>query len=279
MSDYLSSLFSVAGKTALVTGGAGGIGRMISTALVLAGARVLIASRKGDACAAVAARLNADAEAAGSAGRAEGFAGDVATEEGVLALAAEVRARVGGRLDILVNNAGRSWGSPIETFPYRAWSDVFALNLFGLFTLTRELLPELTASAELEDPARVINLGSVMGTAPIGRNTYSYATSKAAVHHLTRILAQEFARRPITVNALAPGPFPSRMTAFAIGTEEGQSRVGQAVPMGRVGLPSDVAGTILYLCGRGGSYTTGAVIPIDGGISVDAVEDLFEEAE
>jgi NAD(P)-dependent dehydrogenase (short-subunit alcohol dehydrogenase family) len=269
--DYLSSLFSVAGKTALVTGGSTGIGRMCAEALVQAGARVLIASRKGQACEAVAAELNA----LGAPGGCEGFAGDVGTEAGVAALAAEVKSRVGGSLGILVNNAGKTWGEPLETFPWKAWDGVFSVNVAGLFTLTRELLPELTAAASLDDPARVVNLGSVMGSAPLGHGPYSYAASKAAVHHLTRILARELADRPITVNAFAPGPFQSRMMAFATQDEAVRAKTASTVPMGRIGRPSDIAGALLFLCGRGGAYTTGAILPLDGGVSVDSGHRLF----
>jgi NAD(P)-dependent dehydrogenase (short-subunit alcohol dehydrogenase family) len=271
--DYLSSLFSVAGKTALVTGGATGIGRMIAEALVRAGARVLIASRKGEACEAVARELNAlDAD-----GTAEGFAGDVATEAGVTALASEVKARA-SHLHILVNNAGKTWGEPLERFPHKAWESVFSVNVAGLFTLTQQLLPLLEAAAGDDDPARVVNLGSVMGAAPIGDNAYSYAASKAAVHHLTRILAKELASRRITVNAFAPGPFQSRMTAFATGDEHKRAQVAAGVPLGRIGRPDDIAGALLFLCGRGGAYTTGAVLPLDGGIGVETGHEIFGEA-
>jgi NAD(P)-dependent dehydrogenase (short-subunit alcohol dehydrogenase family) len=271
--DYLGSLFSVAGKTALVTGGATGIGRMIAEALVRAGAHVLIASRKGEACEAVARELNA----LDAGGMAEGFAGDVATEAGVKALASDVRART-PHLHILVNNAGKTWGEPLESFPHKAWDGVFSVNVAGLFTLTQQLLPLLEAAASDDDPARIVNLGSVMGAAPIGDNAYSYAASKAAVHHLTRILAMEFASRRITVNAFAPGPFQSRMTAFATGDEHKRAQVAASVPLGRIGRPDDIAGALLFLCGRGGAYTTGAVIPLDGGIGVEARHKIFGEA-
>lgn len=270
--SYIDELFSVAGKTALVTGAATGIGRMAATALVMAGARVFIASRKGAACAAVAEEINA----LGGPGSAEGFAGDVGSEEGVLALAREVERRT-DRLHILINNAGLSWGAELADFPYKAWARVLDVNVTGLFHLTRELLPLLDKAASHEDPARIINLGSVMGTQPMADGAYSYTASKAAVHHLTRTLANEFAERRITVNAFAPGPFQSKMTAFATATDEQAETVGNRVPLGRIGSPDDIAGATLYLCGRAGSYVTGAILPIDGGQSVQHGMRLFKE--
>jgi NAD(P)-dependent dehydrogenase (short-subunit alcohol dehydrogenase family) len=267
---YLDELFGVGGKTALVTGGATGIGRMIATALVQGGAHVMIASRKGDACRASAAALNA----LKAPGDAEGFAGDVGSEEAIAALAGEVRAST-DKLNILVNNAGLTWGEKLEDFPHKAWQRVMNVNVAGLFTLTRDLLPLLDAAASPDDPARIINLGSVMGTSPIGAGAYSYAASKAAVHHLTRIMASEFSPRQITANAFAPGPFPSNMTAFALADDERAGKVAQTVPMGRLGAPEDVAGATLFLCGRGGAYTTGAIIPLDGGMASDAPKTLF----
>ena len=269
---YLDELFSVAGKTALVTGAATGIGRMIATALVQGGARVLIASRKTADCEKVAAELNA----MGAPGSAEGFGADVSTEQGVDALATEVKART-GKLHILVNNAGVSWGAPLDQFPYRGWAKVLDVNVTGLFHLTKQLLPLLQAAATDADPARVINLGSVMGTQPLADDAYSYTASKAAVHHLTKTLANEFASRRITVNAFAPGPFQSRMTAFATATDEQADKVGQRVPLGRIGAPSDIAAATLFLCGKGGSYVTGAILPLDGGQSVQHGMTLFKE--
>lgn len=269
--SYLEELFSVAGKTALVTGAATGIGRMAATALARAGADVLIASRKGDHCVAVAEEISAL-----GGGKATGFAGDVGTEEGVAALVGEVRKRT-DRLHILINNAGATWGAEYEEFPYAAWAKVMSVNVAGLFQLTRDLTPLLAAAATGEDPARIINLGSVMGIQPLADGAYSYTASKAAVHHLTRTLALELAERRITVNAFAPGPFQSRMTAFATGSDEQARTVGSRVPLGRIGAPADIAAATLFLCGKGGSYVTGAILPLDGGQSVQHGMTLFKE--
>jgi len=267
------NLFSLNGKTALVTGGATGIGRMAAEALVRAGARVLIASRKGEACEAVAAELNAlDAP-----GTAEGFAGDVGSEAGIDSLVDEVKDRT-ETLEILMNNAGVSWGAPLGQFPFDAWEKVMSVNVAGIFHLTQKLLPLLMKSATDDDPARVVNVASVMGEVPMGDGAYSYSASKAAVIHLTKILAKELAPYRVTVNALAPGPFVSRMTAFATADEEKRERVGKSVPLGRVGREEDIAGSMLFLCGRGGSYVTGGVIPISGGINVLTGGNIFAEA-
>jgi len=266
-----ADLFSVKGRVALVTGGATGLGRVCAEALLSAGARVLIASRKAEACEEVAAELSA-------IGPCEGFGGTVASEAGVAALADETRRRTNA-LHILVNNAGVSWGEPFERFPWKAWDRVLSVNLTGLFALTRELMPMLVAAASPDRPATIVNLGSVMGHTTQAENAYSYSASKAAVHHLTRILAAEFATRQVTVNAIAPGPFPSNMTKFAIGDEAGRARASEAVPMRRVGRPEDLAGTLLYLTGRAGAYTSGAILPLDGGMSVAAARPMFGEGE
>jgi NAD(P)-dependent dehydrogenase (short-subunit alcohol dehydrogenase family) len=181
-------------------------------------------------------------------------------------------------LDILMNNAGITWGAPLGAFPFAAWSKVMDVNVAGLFDLTQKLLPMLRASGTVDDPARVVNVGSVMGEREMGDGAYSYAASKAAVIHLSKIMAKELAGDAITVNALAPGPFVSRMTAFATHDAGMRDKVGKDVPLGRVGRDEDIGGCMLFLCGRGGAYITGAVIPVSGGINVMSGPNIFEQA-
>jgi NAD(P)-dependent dehydrogenase (short-subunit alcohol dehydrogenase family) len=260
ISDYTASIFSLDGKTALVTGGATGIGYMITHALVSAGAKVYIASRKFEACQKVAESL------ADLPGSCIPFGADLATEAGVGSVA-EFIAGNESVLNILVNNSGRSWGAPFEQFPWKAWEDIMTLNVTAPFTLIRELTPLLSSSGTANDPARVINIGSVMGMEPHGFPAYSYSASKAAIHHITRFLSNELAPKHITVNAIAPGPFPSGMTAFFAEDEKLTSQVTRGVPLGRMGKPEDFAGLILCLCGISGAYMTGAIIPLDGGMN------------
>ena len=266
------NLFDLTGKVALVTGGATGIGRMASIGLASAGARVLIASRKAAACHTVSAEINQ----MGLTGSAEGFGGDVATQDGISNLISTLKSLT-GELHILMNNAGRTWGAPLGVFPYDAWNRVMALNVTGMFHLTQGLIELLAASTEANDPARVVNVGSVMGEVPMGDGAYSYAASKSAVHHMTRILAKELIKRNITVNALAPGPFQSGMTKFAIADDDSSNRVGARVPAGRIGRSEDIAACMQFLCGYGGSYITGAIIPISGGINVSTGHSIFGE--
>jgi NAD(P)-dependent dehydrogenase (short-subunit alcohol dehydrogenase family) len=253
------NLFDVSGKTALVTGGGRGIGLMIARGLVQAGVRVVIASRKADDLEAAAAELRED-------GDCEAIPADLSTPEGAQALAEAVRAKWPA-LDILVNNSGATWGAPLEEFPASGWDRVIHTNLEGIFHLTVALLPALRAAAGAEEPARVINIGSIDGIrVPLVEN-YSYSASKAAVHMLTRHLARRLAGEHITVNAIAPGPFASKMMAFMLDTPEKRAEVERMVPLGRIGGPDDAAGLTLFLASRAGSYLTGTVIPLDGGIT------------
>ena len=244
--------FSLAGKRALVTGGSRGIGEMIARAYVGAGAEVLIASRDADACQRVAGELG-DACSAVTA--------DLSQPAGVEALAAAV-ADWTDRLDVLVNNAGATWGAQLGSYPAERFDKVMDLNVRAVFLLTQAVLPQLRAAATPEDPARVLMVGSVDGmTVPIF-DSFAYSASKAAVHHLSTHLAAALAPDHVTVNALAPGLFPSRMTAFLFAEEDA---VTARIPLGRPGRLEDVGGMAIALAARAGSYVTGTVLPIDGG--------------
>ncbi len=255
----LDTLFSVRGKVAVVTGGSRGIGRMIAEGLVRAGATVYISSRKAEVCDAVAAELS-------ELGTCHSVPADLADVAGVEHLAATVAAAE-PEVHILVNNAGATWGAPLEDYPDDAWDKVLATNVKAVFQLSTALLPQLRAAADAEDPARIVNVGSVDGIRVPATENYAYAASKAAVHMVTRQLAHTLTRDHVTVNAIAPGPFPSKMMAFVLDAEGGEELVASGVPLGRIGRPDDVVGAVLFLTSRAGSYLTGAVIPVDGGIS------------
>lgn len=251
------TLFDLTGKHALVTGGSRGIGLMIARGLLDAGASVVISSRDAVACDAAVATLSAH-------GSATAVPADLQSEQECIRLAETVT----GPLHVLVNNAGATWGAPIEEFPASAWDKVLNLNVKSPFFLTRALLPRLEEAATDDDPARVINIGSIDGLHVPSLNTYSYGASKAAIHHLTRHLARDLGPRRITVNAIAPGPFESKMMAATL-SAFGES-IAASAPLGRIGRPDDMAGTAVFLASRAGSYVTGAVIPVDGGIATTA---------
>jgi NAD(P)-dependent dehydrogenase (short-subunit alcohol dehydrogenase family) len=249
-------LFSIEGKVALVTGGTRGIGLMIARGYVEAGAKVYVASRNAGLCQEVAAELSKH-------GTCIGLPADLSTQAEADRLAAEIAEREPA-LPILVNNAGANWGAPLAEYPDSAWDKILALNVKAVFHLTRALTPLLEKAAKPGDPARVINIGSIDGLHVPGLETYAYSTSKAAVHHLTRVLARRLAPN-VTVNAVAPGPFESKMMAATL--DRFRDAIVSSCPLGRIGEPEDMAGVAIYLASRAGAYVTGAVIPVDGGIA------------
>ena len=252
----MKNLFSVQGKVALVTGGSRGIGYMIARGFVENGVTTYITARKAEACDAAAKELSAF-------GKCHSVPCDVSSTAGVKQLAAALLARE-PKLDILVNNAGANWAEPIDVFGESGWDKVMNVNLKSVFFLTRELLPALRAAGTAEDPARVINIGSIDGLHVPGLETYAYSSSKAAVHHLTRTLARRLAGEHINVNAVAPGPFESKMMAETL--RNFGDALKRAIPRGRIGEPEDMAGVAIYLASRASAYVTGAVIPVDGGL-------------
>ena len=253
----MNDLFDISGKVALVTGGTRGIGLMIARGFVEAGAKVYVSSRKASVCDEVAAELSA-------IGDCVALPADLSTEDECRRLADEILEREHGRLDIHINNAGATWGAPLESFDDAAWDRVLDLNVKGVFHLTRFLQPALAAAGTHEVPARVINIGSVDGIRVPEMDTYSYSASKAAVHHMTKVLARKLAPAHITVNAIAPGPFESKMMAATLDAFGDSIRA--QVPLRRIGEPSDMAGAAIFLCSKAGAYVTGTVLPVDGGI-------------
>ncbi|GAA2689023.1 MULTISPECIES: SDR family oxidoreductase [Actinosynnema] len=255
-----AALFDLTGKRALVTGGTRGIGLMIARGLLQAGARVVISSRDAGACAQARSHLS-------GFGDVEAFPADLSAPDGCHRLADLVTAD-SDRLDVLVNNAGAMWREPLETFPAEAWDTVLDLNLKAPFRLVQALLPALRAAATPDDPARVVNVGSIAAIHVAAAPNYSYAASKAGLHQLTRVLARELGPQHVTVNAVAPGPFPSQMMATTLAT------LGDAIaakaPLRRLGHDDDMAGVAVFLACRAGAYLTGAVIPVDGGIATTA---------
>jgi NAD(P)-dependent dehydrogenase (short-subunit alcohol dehydrogenase family) len=257
--EEIARLFGVSGKVAVVTGGSRGIGAMIATGLVKAGCRVYITARKAEVCDAKATELAAF-------GDCISLPADLSTPDGLDQLASVIGERE-DRLDILVNNAGATWGAPLEDYPLEAFDKVWNVNIKAVFALTVRLLPQLRAAASLQDPARVINIGSIDGLGIPRTENYAYSASKAGVHMLTRHLASKLAAESITVNALLPGPFESKMMAYVLDDPDTRATIAAGVPLGRIGTPDDMAGAVIYLSSQAGRFLTGALIPVDGGIA------------
>ena len=253
----IEQLFRVRGKVALVTGGSRGIGEMIARAYVDNGVKVYITARKADACDALAKELS-------RSGECISIPADISRMDEINRLGREIQQRE-SRLDILVNNAGASWGADFATFPESGWDKVMDLNVKSPFFMTQRVFELLEAAGSEEDYARVINIGSIEGMRTSHLEAYSYAASKAAILHLTRMMAKYLANKHITVNAIAPGYFPSKMTD-AIPEEESEVIEGHT-PMRRWGRPEDMAGVALYLASKASGFVCGAVIPVDGGLA------------
>ena len=257
----MKNLFSIEGKTALVTGGSRGIGEMIAAGFLANGAKVYISSRKAETCDATAKRLQGE-----YGGECISLPADLSNLEGIESLVGQLSDT---SLDILVNNAGASWGEPIDEYSEKGWDKVMDTNVKGVFFLTQKLLPLLRSSGTAEDPSRVINIGSIDGIKTGLFDAFSYGPSKAALHHLTRVLAASLIKDNIIVNAIAPGPFPTWMLSTGVGgggdLDIDWTAVGKSNPRGRVGTAEDIAGLAIFLCSRAGAYTVGETITCDGG--------------
>ncbi|HEX7863403.1 MAG TPA: SDR family oxidoreductase [Variovorax sp.] len=250
-----TQLFSLKGRTALITGGSRGIGRMIAEGYLAQGARVYISARKAAACDETAKELSAF-------GHCVSLPADVSTVEGAQALV-DAYAKHEGSLDILVNNAGAAWGAPYEEFPESGWDKVVDLNLKTPFFLTKALTPMLKKAAT-DHLAKVINIASIDGISVNPQETYSYAASKAGLIQLTRRMALRLAQDRIVVSAIAPGAFASDMNKLA---RDHGDEVKERIPAGRIGVPEDMAGAAIYLASRAGDYVMGSTLVVDGGVT------------
>ena len=251
----IEELFSVRGKVVVVTGGSRGIGEMIARAYVENGAKVYITARNAAVCDGLAAELS-------KFGECISLPADLAKMAEIDRFAAELEARE-SRIDVLFNNAGASWGAGFDDFPESGWDKVMDLNVKSVFFLTQRLVKLLAAAGSADDFARVVNIGSIDGMHVSGIETYSYAASKAAVLHLTRMMAKYLAPRHIAVNAIAPGYFPSKMTAAI--PEEWAAASVRATPMRRIGNADDMGGLAIYLGSKASGFVCGSVIAVDGG--------------
>ena len=250
-----AELFSLKGRSALITGGSRGIGRMIAEGFLRAGARVYISARKADACVATADELSA-------IGPCVSLPADVSAQGGVQQLVAAYQQHEES-LDILVNNAGAAWGAPYEEFPESGWDKVVDLNLKAPFFLTQALTP-LLKKAATDHLAKVIHIASIDGVSVNPQETYSYAASKAGLIHLTRRMALKLAPERIVVSAIAPGAFASTMNKDA---RDHGDEIAKRIPLGRIGTPEDMAGAAIYLASRAGDYVVGSTLIVDGGVT------------
>ena len=249
-------LFSLQGRSALITGGSRGIGRMIAEGYLAAGARVYISARKAEACDQTARELSGQ-------GHIVSLPGDVSTKAGIDKLVAEY-SKHEDKLDILVNNAGAAWGAPYDEFPESGWDKVVNLNMKTPFFLTQALTPLLRKAAAGEHLAKVINIASIDGISVNMWDTYSYSASKAGVIHLTKRMAMHLIKERIVVSGIAPGPFASEMNKEA---RDHADEVAQVTPAGRIGKPEDMAGAAIYLASNAGDFVVGSTVIVDGGVT------------
>jgi len=262
----IAELFNVSGKVAIVTGGSRGIGEMIAAGFLANGVKVYITARKEAALIEKATELSDT-----YAGECIAVPCDLSTMGGMSDFVDFIQSKE-DHIDFLINNAGASWGEPYAEYSEKGWDKVMDLNVKSIFYLTQKLTPLLSVNSSLENPSRVINIGSVDGLNVPVIEAYAYGTSKAAVHHLTRILAKRLVGENILVNAIAPGPYESMMLGAAVNHD--YSLIESRNPRKRIGSPEDIAGLVIFLCSRAGAYTVGAVIPSDGGLVGTAGHDL-----
>jgi NAD(P)-dependent dehydrogenase (short-subunit alcohol dehydrogenase family) len=251
-----SNLFSLEGRVALVTGGSRGIGKMIASGFLEAGAaRVYISSRKAPACIETAEELGPQCIP---------LPQDVSTVDGCKVLTAAYLAKE-DKLDILLNNAGAAWGAEFDEFPESGWDKVMNLNLKSPFFLTQALHATLAKTGTHERPAKVINIASIDGIRLNPQDTYSYHASKAGLIYLTRRMAARLIEDNIVMSAIAPGAFASDMNRVA--RDQGDE-VARRIPSRRIGTAEDMQGVAIYLASRAGDYVVGETIAVDGGVAL-----------
>ncbi|KAL1917971.1 uncharacterized protein VTP21DRAFT_3237 [Calcarisporiella thermophila] len=261
----VASLFSVKDKVVLVTGGSRGMGEMIATGYVANGAKVYITSRSVEACDEVTERLNKLGP-----GKCFSIPADLHKKEEITRLVSELQKHE-DHLDVLVNNAGMALSyHEFDTFKRIGWEKVMNLNLTSIFFLTQACLPLLTAKSSQANPSSVINISSVGGIGISQFASYPYTASKAALNHLTKVLAGHLGFRGITVNSIAAGLFMSKMSKDLL--DSAGEVISSALPMGRIGIPEDLVGVCIYLSSRAGAYMNGAVLVLDGGALCNAAK-------
>lgn len=258
----MKNLFSLEGKIAIVTGGSSGIGAMIAESFVRNGVKTYITSRKEEV-------LQNTAREFSKFGECIAISADLSEREGILKFIKEINT-IENKIDILINNAGTSWGASIEKFPEQGWDKVMDINLKSIFFLTQQCIPLLKLAGNKETPARVVNIASINGITHPNMPTYSYSSSKAAVIQLTRHMGADLAKDFININGIAPGYFPSKMTAFVEQDAEMQKMVLDKIPLGRMGKTEDIAGAAIYLCSEASSWICGQTIVVDGGMVAGA---------